>query len=229
MAISASANDGVHAGQRSANLFGVLLVWLIKLLAVMSLALLFSIVIEWIGMALWWPEEGIRHSEKMIAAELSYLTFVSSEQGDVLSRSISTMIRSIQGWMLSILRSAQIQTFMGLSEFLHNYIASAINIMYVFSLRLVVLVLSIPTFIVFGTAGLVRGLAARDKRKWGGGRESSGMFHLYLKLLPYAFIFLWVGYLSMPWSVNPFYFVGPSAVIFACLVSGLAYRMKKYI
>ena len=37
------------------------------------LSLVFSVIIEWAGMVLWWPEEGLAHSRKMLAAELSYL------------------------------------------------------------------------------------------------------------------------------------------------------------
>ena len=37
------------------------------------LSLLFSIIIEWIGMVAWWPEEGIEHSRNMLAREVSYL------------------------------------------------------------------------------------------------------------------------------------------------------------
>ena len=37
------------------------------------LSLVFSIVIEWIGMLLWWEEQGVGHSRQMLIAELSYL------------------------------------------------------------------------------------------------------------------------------------------------------------
>ena len=37
------------------------------------LSLVFSVIVEWAGMVLWWPEEGLDHSRKMLAAELGYL------------------------------------------------------------------------------------------------------------------------------------------------------------
>ena len=37
------------------------------------LALLFSILTEWVGMVFWWPEEGLQHSRSMLEAEISYL------------------------------------------------------------------------------------------------------------------------------------------------------------
>ncbi len=37
------------------------------------LSLVFSIIVEWAGMVLWWPDEGIEHSRTMLAKEISYL------------------------------------------------------------------------------------------------------------------------------------------------------------
>jgi integrating conjugative element membrane protein (TIGR03747 family) len=37
------------------------------------LALLFSILTEWVGMVLWWPDEGLQHSRSMLEAEIGYL------------------------------------------------------------------------------------------------------------------------------------------------------------
>jgi len=36
-------------------------------------SLLFSIIVEWVGMVLWWPEQGIDHSRTMLANEIRYL------------------------------------------------------------------------------------------------------------------------------------------------------------
>ena len=44
-----------------------------KILQWLLLSLLFSILTEWAGMVLWWPDEGIEHSRTMLAREISYL------------------------------------------------------------------------------------------------------------------------------------------------------------
>ena len=36
-------------------------------------SLLFSIIVEWVGMLLWWPEQGLDHSRTMLAKEIGYL------------------------------------------------------------------------------------------------------------------------------------------------------------
>ena len=44
-----------------------------KVIQWILLSLLFSIIVEWAGMVLWWPDEGIAHSRAMLATEISYL------------------------------------------------------------------------------------------------------------------------------------------------------------
>jgi len=38
-----------------------------------TISLVFSIIIEWAGMVLWWPDEGLEHSRTMLAREVGYL------------------------------------------------------------------------------------------------------------------------------------------------------------
>ena len=37
------------------------------------LSLVFSVIIEWVGMTLWWPQQGNDHSREMLVRELGYL------------------------------------------------------------------------------------------------------------------------------------------------------------
>ena len=48
------------------NRIGSALRWLL-------LSLLFSIIVECAGMALWWPEAGLQHSRQMLSKEIEYL------------------------------------------------------------------------------------------------------------------------------------------------------------
>ncbi|MBE0436393.1 MAG: DUF4400 domain-containing protein, partial [Methylomicrobium sp.] len=56
---------------------GIIATTLIRLLQIVMyliLTLVFSIVIEWVGMAIgWWDEPGAEHSEGMLQQELQYL------------------------------------------------------------------------------------------------------------------------------------------------------------
>lgn len=49
--------------------------------------------------------------------------------------------------------------------------------MLTFVVRLVILVMTIPLFLMAAFTGLVDGLVRRDLRKFGAGRESSYLYH----------------------------------------------------
>ena len=51
---------------RSITAAGTAILWLM-------FSLVFSILIEWVGMVFWWPEEGVEHSRAMLAKEIGYL------------------------------------------------------------------------------------------------------------------------------------------------------------
>jgi len=76
--MSASAaqvqNRRSHAGQQATDGTPSVLRATFRLVFWLLVALLFSIVIEWIGMLLWWPEQGAAHSEAMLSDELGYLS-----------------------------------------------------------------------------------------------------------------------------------------------------------
>ena len=55
------------------GVFSRILTGLAQCLKWLLVSLLFSIVIEWIGMVSWWEEQGLEHSRQMLAMELNYL------------------------------------------------------------------------------------------------------------------------------------------------------------
>ena len=185
-----------------------------------------SILVEWGGMALEiWDEPGAMHSRQMLIEERKHLEHVTytlpmiKDKGGFIR--LSHVSVSMPDSVASLINDL-------LSVF-HVYAEAAQNMVSVFFSRLMVLFLSLPTFILFGAVGFVRGLIARDLRTWGGGRETSGTYHLALRFLPDVSIGLWVVYLAMPITVNPFYVVGPVAIGFAFVLMQLTYRFKKYV
>ena len=216
-----------HVGEQSSIYFVAIAKRLLIMVLVLIVALLFSIVIEWIGIWRWWPEQGLMHSQNMVQAELQFLSQATSvspfnnPMGQVLVI-IASLDRVFETTKLTTLLQSPIEIVTIATQ-------SAINMARVFTLRLMVMLFSMPTFIVFGLVGITRGLVGRELRRWGGGRESSGMYHLYIKLLPETLIGLWFIYLSMPFTINPFYIIGPAAIVFGILVANTSYRLKKYL
>lgn len=108
-------------------------------------------------------------------------------------------------------------------------ITAAGQVLKLFMVRLTTLCLATPAFLLFGLVGFVDGLVQRDLRRWGGGRESSYLYH-YAKRSVWGFLIAaWVIYLALPVSVNPAFVILPFAVLFALSISVTASTFKKYL
>jgi integrating conjugative element membrane protein (TIGR03747 family) len=210
-------------------------------------ALLFSIIIEWAGMLLWWKDEGSLHSRAMLQKELSYLSddfrrsAVSSDPARFARHFADGFYHYLFEWthfidfirwlkqpprpdeshILVVLRSAYAQSA--------EYVLAAMTVTQVFAVRLAVLTLATPVFVLFGFVALVDGLVQRDLRRWSGGRESSFVYHHAKKVIFPAVILAWIVYLGMPTSIHPNYVILPFAGLFALALAIAAGSFKKYL
>ena len=199
----------------------------VRLISVLVSALVLSIVIEWIGMTFFWAEKGAEKSRQMVATELDYLS--GHREFNPL---IGQMDQAVLNGVL-IIRVFLVDHGLGFlaKQFsvVGEYIDATLNIIVVFMLRLAVMVFSMPVYVFFACVGATRGLVNRELRKWGGGRESSGLFHLFMRLVPMGFVGSWVVYLTWPWSINPNVVVLPFAMFFGGTIMAMTYRYKKYM
>ena len=99
----------------------------------------------------------------------------------------------------------------------------------VFSVRLAVLALAMPVFVMFTMVAIVDGLVKRDLRRWGGGRESSFVYHWAKRSALPLLVLTWVIYLALPFSLHPSLVVLPFATLFALSVAVTASTFKKYL
>ncbi len=210
-------------------------------------ALLFSIVLEWLGMVFWWPDEGLRHSREMLEAEVGYLqtdfrrSLVSSDPARFAQTVADkayvvlfewTRLVDVLGWLgtppaagESGLRAQLHQLYQPLARF----ILAALQITQVFALRLAILLLATPVFLLFGVMALVDGLVRRDLRRWGGGRESSFIYHWSKRSALPLLVTAWVIYLALPFSLHPSWVILPFATLFALSIAITANAFKKYL
>ncbi|MEQ1636803.1 MAG: TIGR03747 family integrating conjugative element membrane protein [Methylococcales bacterium] len=206
-----------------------------------------AILIEWVGMTFIWETEGPNHSAQMLNTELSYLSgdfkrsaivgepvqfarrFADSFY-DIIFRKTG-LERGII-WMATLGPNQNITFYHWLSHAYHladGYVQATVNIIGVFAIRLAVLVLSSPAFILLALIGAVDGLTQRDIRRWGGGRESAFIYHWAKKLIVPCLGLPWVIYLAMPVSIHPNFIVLPFAVLLALSVRIMASTFKKYL
>ena len=218
-----------------------------KVIQWILLSLLFSIIVEWAGMVLWWPDEGIEHSRTMLATEISYLesdfrrSVVTSDPARFAKRFADNtyyylfeMTRFVD--FIHWVSAPPTTNEQGLRPTLHKiyqpiaeFVIAMMQVTQLFSVRLAILSLAMPVFLLFSLVALVDGLVQRDLRRWGGGRESSFVYHYAKKAALPLVVITWVVYLALPFSLHPTFIVLPFAAMFALSVAVTASTFKKYL
>lgn len=220
-----------------------------KVIGLLLFSALISIIIEWIGMLFFYSEQGYRgyeHAEEMMKKEISYLG--SSLEGDSMNSSAVEVASSkvndvvnflfIDSGIVDMLHSAKtpdaddgkiIRVVKGVVAEYYNYLMAAIYILIMFFIRLSILTLSIPAFILFGVVGVSDGLMQRDLRRWCGGNESGYIYHWAKKFAFPVLVIAWIIYLAIPSSIHPNYIITPFAVLFGLVLMVMTSKFKKYL
>lgn len=220
-----------------------------KVIGLLLFSALMSIIIEWIGMVFFYPEQGYtgyEHAEEMMRKEISYLG--SSLDGDslngeavqVASGKVTDAVNFlfIDSGIVDMLTSAKtpdandgrlVRLVKGLIAEYYNHFMAAIYILIMFLIRLSILVLSIPAFLLFGLVGVSDGLMQRDLRRWCGGNESGYIYHWAKHFAMPVLIMAWVIYLAIPNSIHPNFIITPFAVLFGLVLMVMTSKFKKYL
>lgn len=220
--------------------------WMTGIIGFLLLGWLLAIVVEWIGLLWWWREEGILHAQQAMAQELAFLgrdserSLLGSHPAVFARRCADTVHFWLFEWTglmdgLQWLAQPAAQgdpvraMWHGFYGAVEPFVLTAILVTQTYVLRLAVLILSSPTFILSGAVGLAEGLMRRDLRRWGGGRESSfahGAARLAVKPLVAA---PWLVYLSLPITLHPAWIIMPASIGFGVLICVASSTFKKYI
>lgn len=222
-----------------------------RVFGVLCGSLVLSILIECIGIYFFWPEQGWHHTQAMLDHELGQLTthftqsLVVQEPGRSAQRIVGEAYdwifvkMGLQEWISDAARQARsgalnqttdFRYYMGLVYVhLEAYLIAAAYTLLVFLVRLLMLCLTLPLFLMAAFVGLVDGLVRRDIRRFGAGRESGFLYHrAKASLMPLA-VLPWVIYLSLPVSVSPLLILLPSAILLGLAMDIAAGSFKKYL
>lgn len=229
-------------------LYNVLWGWPWWLIGMFLASLLMSLMIEFVGMAFFWPASGVSHSEGVMYTELGYL---SSEftRSLLLSRPAVTVIlwtgRCWQ-WMIidsglpdyvhrmSELHDTRHSTLFSalslwLAGMLRTYLMATAYVTVTVIIRVTILLLSVPLFILVVLVALTEGLGRRDIRRYGAGYESSFVYHHAKKAVKPAIYIPCMLYLSWPTAIYPNLFMLPAAILLGIAVTVTTASFKKYI
>jgi len=217
----------------------------LRIIGLLIASLLFSILTEFVGLLLFWGDQGWRHSQAMLNSELGWLSehFKASLILQQPGQTIVQVLDFLNQWLLvktgfaDFARQARVSSqgngFWSWTNQLYvsieDFVLAAVYVTFTFVVRLTILVLATPLFLLATLTGFVDGLMRRDLRKFGAGRESSFVYHRAKRAIKPLLIVPWVIYLSLPFSLNPVAILLPCAVILGAAVAITSTTFKKYL
>lgn len=229
----------------------ITLFWLMpwKVIGILLASLLVSLLIEYAGMTFIWAGEGAEHSRQVMLTESGYLS-----EGFTRSLILSQPVTVISSWIqqayqwifvdtgfISWVNNARSVHSQGgtvetlslavswLARELWEYLQATVYVTIIFAIRVAILVLSVPLFIMVSVIGIVDGLVRRDLRRYGAGYESSFVYHhakRYVKPAMYGPCML---YLAWPTAVWPNLLLLPSAIMLGFVLTVVTGAFKKYL
>lgn len=229
----------------------ITLFWLMpwKVVGILLASLLVSLLIEYAGMTFIWAGEGAEHSRQVMLTESGYLS-EGFTRSLILSQPvvvISAWIQEAYQWIfvdtgfISWVNTARSVHSQGgtvetlsragswLARALWEYLQATVYVTVIFAIRVAILVLSVPLFIMVSVIGIVDGLVRRDLRRYGAGYESSFVYHhakRYVKPAMYGPCML---YLAWPTAVWPNLLLLPSAIMLGFVLTVVTGAFKKYL
>lgn len=217
----------------------------LRIIGLLIASLLFSILIEFAGLLLFWSDQGWRHSQAMLTNELGWLSehFKSSLIIQQPGQTIVQWLDFLNQWLLvktgfaDFAQQARVSNqgngfwswINQLYVSIEDFVLAAVYVTFTFVVRLTILVLATPLFLLAMFTGFVDGLMRRDLRKFGAGRESSFVYHRAKRAVLPLLIVPWIIYLSLPFSLNPIAILLPCAVLLGAAVAITSTTFKKYL
>lgn len=232
MASQVASTPQVETRPRKEGFIAKRLRFLLAIAGWILIALFFNILIELLGIFFnYWELPGSAHSIHMLRQEL---TWINADFQGVLGSPADNSIRfsnAVYQFLFVWYGHDLAKNLLNLKDVapVVAYIKAAITIIQLFSVRLVVILFSLPVFFVFSMVAFVDGLMIRDLRRFGGDRESSYVWHYVVSTIKPLVITPFVLYLGSPWSIHPNYVVLPFAFALSFAIWLSTAKFKKYM
>lgn len=223
-------NDSTARQEKHPGLIQRLIETLVGAILLALLGLVFNVIIEWLGMGFgWWDQPGSSHAREMLRQELVWLgnDFQGTAVPPVEFAVATTHV--LYGWLF--IWSGQdiaLSVIDNMNTTLREYLIAAVVVVQVFAVRIAVILLSLPIFLIVGLVSMTDGLVERELRRWGGGREAGDVFATAKRAIAPAIGLPVLIYLSLPISIHPSLVILPFAGVFAFSLWIAAASFKKY-
>lgn len=227
----------VHHNPPQKGLIATPLSWTGKACATLIGSLFFSLIVEWLGIAFFWPEQGAEHSRLMMNEELGW--FADNVTHSLLMTDpvgkLDVILHQTWQWIfidtgfIPWLEQWRNKPGNHWIHWVDTYIQATVYITLTFVLRVFILLLTAPLFVLTALVGIIDGLVRRDIRRYGCGYESGFIYHHAKRTVLPIFFLTWIIYLSLPFSMNPSLILLPAASIFGCVITLSVGTFKKYL
>ena len=220
-----------------------------KIIGILFASLLVSLLIEYAGMTFLWASDGAEHSRQVMLTESGYLSagftrsLLMSEPVTVISDWVHQAYQWLfvdSGFISWLNEARQVRPQAGAAQALNrmgswlamalwDYLQATVYVTVIFAIRVAILVLSIPLFVLVSITGIVDGLVRRDLRRYGAGYESSFVYHHAKRFVKPAMYGPCMLYLAWPTAVWPNLLLLPAAVMLGVVLSVVTGAFKKYL
>ncbi len=193
-------------------------------------ALFISILIEWIGIFFGlWEQPGVLHSIAVLQKELSWInrdfSTVLGSPAESSVRFSRFMYDTFFVWFGFDLMQSLIN-----ADFFAQvvvYIKASINVIQLFFTRLVILVFSLPVFLIFAIVVIVDGIVVRDIRKFGLDLERLWIWSNAKVSIKPLVVTPFIIYLGSPWSIHPNWIILPFVFMLSTALWLVTSKFKK--
>jgi len=198
--------------------------WVAALCILVLLIDLLFVIVIW--------DDGTQALVGLIATERQILGLDSSS---VAGRFVDATIATAHDWLFvrtgvgNWLTTQRSGLLAALIDGLWVVVETALLGLQLFAMRLAVLILSLPLFVLVGTTAVADGLYGWLMRRTGGGRESGFIYHRAKRAVPVFLLLVWAVYLLPPVPMNPRWVIPPFVVLFAIAIRLRVSFFKKYI
>lgn len=231
-----SEHSSTPPQHRSGGVIATLLSLPGQLIATLLGSLLLCLLAEWVGIAQLWPELGAEHAHRLMDHELRWFS-ANIVQSIVMADPTTHMERALEKtyqWLfvdtgLTAWLSHAATAEKAWRYWSEVYLQASVYVVLTFVLRLFILLLTAPLFILTTLLGIVDGLVRRDIRRFGSGYESGFIYHHARQAIRPVFLLPWMIYLALPFSINPDVILLPAAGFLGVVVSIAVGSFKKYL
>lgn len=190
--------------------------------------MLFSIVLEVIGILFIYPEEGARHCIEVYLQEQRWMQR-DYDKSVVLLGGISPyhLISIFSDWLnAAVFNLASTSNGeprfgdegVGMLGLFDDLVISLPVVVCITLFRAMILILSTPVYALAFYVGLTYGVTRRELRKYNVGRERNRVHYMAKSFIAPSLVWPWFVYLSIPMAVHPAAVIVPTALVMALAV-----------